>query len=319
MKDSLAHSIFPFYQFYAFDNDNLHSFECIKKRIFTPKNRFYQHKIKNNIDDSINKIELFTTQNNLFKEDLLQVINNLNSSQLSFEILLSRILLLIFNPEIDKFKLEEITSNFISNKKEFVNLLNYRIDLIKIEELLKDYENNLYIKIDPKKFLNEIIIYTYKFIFLKLSETYYYSHSPNIQKLNKTINFKELYKTFKEFSIAIEKGNFTMHNIDFMNDFIVKFFNSFKTNDLDLIEKAIEELNQFSNFKLSKNRLINIIDYNIKIDSTLSSTQKNRLLFPFFKYITIVLIHREYLDLEERELKNKFRKFQNSKNNLFTK
>lgn len=319
MKDSLAHSIFPFYQFYAFDNDNLYSYEDIKKKIFVPKNRNYQHVIKNNIDGSINKIELFTTQNNLFKEDLLQVINNLNSSQLSFEILLSRILLLIFNPEIDKLKLEEITSTFISNKKEFVNLLNYRIDLIKIEELIKDYEDSSFIKIDSKKFLNEIIIYTYKFMFLKLSETYFYSHSPNIQSINTTINFKELYKKFIEFSINLEKGNLTIYDIDSKNDYIIRFFNSFKTDNLNLIEKTIDDLYLFSDFKLSKKRLIKIIDENIKVDSSLSSTRKNRLLFPFFKLITIVLLYREYLDLEENELKDKFRKFQNSKNNLHTK
>lgn len=319
MKDTLVLCLFPFYQFYAFDNDNLYSYEDIKKKIFVPKNRNYQHVIKNNINGSINKIELFTTQNNLFKEDLLQVINNLNSSQLSFEILLSRILLLIFNPEIDKLKLEEITSTFISNKKEFVNLLNYRIDLIKIEELIKDYEDSSFIKIDSKKFLNEIIIYTYKFMFLKLSETYFYSHSPNIQSINTTINFKELYKKFIEFSINLEKGNFTIYDIDSKNDFIIRFFNSFKTDNLNLIEKTIDDLCIFSDFKLLKKRLIKIIDDNIKVDSSLSSTQKNRLLFPFFKHITIVLLYREYLDLEENELKEKFRKFQNSKNNLSTK
>lgn len=156
-------------------------------------------------------------------------------------------------------------------------------------------------------------------MFLKLSETYFYSHSPNIQSINTTINFKELYKKFIEFSINLEKGNFTIYDIDSKNDFIIRFFNSFKTDNLNLIEKTIDDLCIFSDFKLLKKRLIKIIDDNIKVDSSLSSTQKNRLLFPFFKHITIVLLYREYLDLEENELKEKFRKFQNSKNNLSTK
>ncbi|WP_291135361.1 hypothetical protein [Flavobacterium sp. UBA7663] len=312
MNDSSVRILFPFYQFYAFDKDNLCSYEDIKKKIFVPNSRNYQYVINKTIHESIDKINLFTNEDNLFKEDLLKVINSSNP-QLLFEILLSRILRLSFNTKIEKINKDEITSEFIPKKKQFVNLLNYRIDLIKIEELLEDYNNNPDIEIDSNFFLQEIINFTYKFLFVKLSKNIYFYYSVR-KKDNKTnINFKVFYETFIKFSSELETKNYAPFDFDNKQDYIESFYNSFKTDDIDYIEEIINELNLFSSHKESKEKLFEIINSNIKINPSLSVTKKNRLLLPFFKHITIVFFYREYVDLEEKELKKKFRKILNSK------
>ncbi len=218
------------------------------------------------------------------KEDLLQVINNLNPSQLTFQILLSRILRLVFNPKIEKIKFEEITSEFIADKRAFVNFLNHRIDLTKIEELLDEYSSNPDVEINSDSFLKEIIIYTYKYLFVKLSETIYYYHYPSSSQMNfkATMNFKECYETFIKYSSDIENKNYTRFDIENKRNYIVSFYNSFKNDDSDYIEKIINELLLFSSHKESKNKLFHIINSNVKINPTLTSTKKNRFLSPLF-------------------------------------
>lgn len=275
-------STFPLYKFNDFDNQYLHSYECIEKRIFVPK--------------GIN-----------FRKDFLKAIE-CNSKQHLFIYLISYILRLVFNVNVWKFREDEIISDSIKEKYQFLQLLNYKINLHEIVKEIDKYEFDSNVQIDSKPFINDLIVFTYKFYFVKFANVIY-CHS--IDDLIETMKFEEKHKIFLKYCQDIEKKNYTILNYQSKKNYVENYFKSFNSDDVNFIENTINQILLFSNRKESLLFLNEIIENRIKINSHLSQTRKNKILIPFFKLITSVFYFRENLELEIDDpiLINKFKKF----------
>ena len=136
-------STFPFDKFNLLNDSNLSTYSDIEKFVFIHK----QHRFRENLIESINTFE----------------------NQHLFQILSIQILRLTFNPKIPKILVSEINSDSIVNRNEFVRILNLKINLNEITKALDKIENSIDAKVNSKMFLSEIIIFTYKYLFVKLA------------------------------------------------------------------------------------------------------------------------------------------------------
>lgn len=275
---------FPFYKFRNFDDAKISSFEDIKAKIFIPKN--------------VN-----------FRKDLIDVINNQERQHL-FEILMDRVLLIIFNDSFEKIDKKEIKSSSIENKDAFVKLLNFRIDLKKINREL-EYLKNTNTIVNSEKLIHDLILFTYKFFYVELSRMIYCQLFDNFKV---TMDFEKYYKTYSKYKNNIENKKYTESNYIQQKEFIENFNKSFKTSDINEIKTTIEELLLYSSKKKSIYHLNKIIEDNITIEQTLSSNRKNKILIPFYKLVTCELFYRQNinLDIHESQLIENFKKFRQS-------
>ena len=272
---------FPFYKFRKFDDANISSLEDIKANIFIPKK-----------------------QN--FRKDLIDVINNQERQHL-FEILMDRILLMIYNDSFEKISVKEIESSSIENKNNFILLLNYRIDLKKINKELEYLEDNN-VKVNSEKLIHDLILFTYKFFYIELSRMIYCQLFDDFKV---TMDFEKYYKTYSKYKNNIENGKYNESNYIQQKEFIENFNKSFKTNNINEIKTTIDELLLYSNKKKSIYHLNKIIEDNIIIEQTLSSTKKNKILIPFYKLIMCELFYKQNrdLDINDSLLIESFKKF----------
>lgn len=272
---------FPFYKFRNFDDAKISSFEDIKAKIFIPK--------KAN-----------------FRKDLIDIINNQERQHL-FEILMDRVLLIIFNDSFEKIKVKEIESSSIENKNAFVKLLNYRIDFKEINKEIEYLEDNN-VKVNSEKLIHDLILFTYKFFFVELSRMIYCQLFDDFKV---TMDFEKYYKTYSKYKNNIENKKYTESNYIQQKEFIENFNKSFKTSDINEIKTTIDELLLYSSKKKSIYHLNKIIEDNIIIEQTLSSKKKNKILIPFYKLVTCELFYRQNinLDIHESQLIENFKKF----------
>lgn len=275
---------FPFYKFRNFDDAKISLFEDIKAKIFIPKNAN-------------------------FRKDLIDVINNQERQHL-FEILMDRVLLIIFNDSFEKIDKKEIKSSSIENKDAFVKLLNFRIDLKKINREL-EYLKNTNTIVNSEKLIHDLILFTYKFFYVELSRMIYCQLFDNFKV---TMDFEKYYKTYSKYKNNIENKKYTESNYIQQKEFIENFNKSFKTSDINEIKTTIEELLLYSSKKKSIYHLNKIIEDNITIEQTLSSNRKNKILIPFYKLVTCELFYRQNinLDIHESQLIENFKKFRQS-------
>lgn len=272
---------FPFYKFRNFDDAKISSFEDIKAKIFIPK--------KAN-----------------FRKDLIDIINNQERQHL-FEILMDRVLLIIFNDSFEKIKVKEIESSSIENKNAFVKLLNYRIDYKEINKEIEYLEDNN-VKVNSEKLIHDLILFTYKFFYVELSRMIYCQLFDDFKV---TMDFEKYYKTYSKYKNNIENKKYTESNYIQQKEFIENFNKSFKTSDINEIKTTIDELLLYSSKKKSIYHLNKIIEDNIIIEQTLSSKKKNKILIPFYKLVTCELFYRQNinLDIHESQLIENFKKF----------
>ena len=272
---------FPFYKFRNFDDAKISSFEDIKAKIFIPK-----------------KVN--------FRKDLIDIINNQERQHL-FEILMDRVLLIIFYDSFEKIKVKEIESSSIENKNAFVKLLNYRIDYKEINKEIEYLEDNN-VKVNSEKLIHDLILFTYKFFYVELSRMIYCQLFDDFKV---TMDFEKYYKTYSKYKNNIENKKYTESNYIQQKEFIENFNKSFKTSDINEIKTTIEELLLYSSKKKSIYHLNKIIEDNIIIEQTLSSKKKNKILIPFYKLVTCELFYRQNinLDIHESQLIENFKKF----------
>lgn len=272
---------FPFYKFRNFDDAKISSFEDIKAKIFIPK-----------------KVN--------FRKDLIDIINNQERQHL-FEILMDRVLLIIFNDSFEKIKVKEIESSSIENKNAFVKLLNYRIDFKEINKEIEYLEDNN-VKVNSEKLIHDLILFTYKFFYVELSRMIYCQLFDDFKV---TMDFEKYYKTYSKYKNNIENKKYTESNYIQQKEFIENFNKSFKTSDINEIKTTIDELLLYSSKKKSIYHLNKIIEDNIIIEQTLSSKKKNKILIPFYKLVTCELFYRQNinLDIHESQLIENFKKF----------
>lgn len=262
-------STFPFDKFNLLNNSNFSTYSEIEKFVFI----FEPHKFRGNLI-------LLTHE---FKNQYL------------FELLSIHILRLTFNRRIPRILESEINFKSIENRKEFINILNLKVNLEEITKELYKIENSEYVTVDSKQFLSQIIIFTYKYLFVKLAGSIYCNTRNG---LSVTMDFKEQNVIFEKLIDNQEKEQKNSFHKASQIEYINNYIRSFNTDDLNLIASTIAELNIFSNDKKAIIKLNELIESNIHIDPNLSSIKKNRILLPFFKLITCVFYYKHFLDFE---------------------
>ena len=124
------------------------------------------------------------------------------------------------------------------------------------------------------------------------------------------MDFGKAHKKFLKYSEDIENEKYTELDIIRKKNYITNYFKSFRSQDIEMIEKTIQEILLYSNRNHSIKLINSIIENNITFNSELTQNKKNKILLPFYKLITCVFFYRENLDLEinDPDLKEKFKK-----------
>ena len=275
-------STFPLHKFNMLDGNKLSSYYDIKKFIIV-------------------------YNENTFREDFIKNINK-NEMQHLFELASIHILRFTFGNEYKKISDSEINSESILDKRLFVKLLNYRIDLDKIISEIIKFEVGNNSSVDITNFLNELIVFTYKFFFLKLANLIICN---KIDHLSETMNFIEIHNIFLRYSEKQENKKYNSLDYVQQKEFIKNYYNSFQSDDNEYVAKTIDELLILSRCRQSLNYLTEIIEKYLKIDPSFSSKKQNKILLPFYKLITCVFFFRANLDLDldDPKLIENFKKF----------
>jgi hypothetical protein len=241
-------------------------------------------------------------------DDFVKVINNDEiRNQHLFEAVLPYSFRRTFESDKKVISRNDITSQSINDINQFVVITNLKLNLNDIENELKNL-SDIGISINSKRFLNEIITFTYKYLFIKLSKVIY-CHS--IGKFKEVMDFKSHYDQYCKYLSDIETSNYTKVNYYSKVNYVNAYYESFQTNDIKVIEDTLSEILQYNDERKIVKILNDIIENNIPLDSSLSSKKKNKILLPIFKLITCNFFYRELLDYElsDSELINRFKKF----------
>ncbi|WP_162128561.1 hypothetical protein [Flavobacterium phycosphaerae] len=276
-------STFPIHKFNLLNNNRLFSIEDINNLIYYP-NHF----------DSYG--------------DFVDVINNIEiRNQHLLETILPYSFRRVFENDKKVISRKDITSQSIMDINQFVVITNLKLNLNDIENEL-EYLSDIGISINRKRFLNDIITFTYKYLFIKLSKVIY-CHS--IGKFNEVMDFKSHYDQYCKYQSDLETSNYTKINYYSKVNYVNAYYESFQTNDINLIQDILSEILQYDDEKKIVKILNDIIENNIPLDPSLSSKKKNKFLLPFFKLITCNFFYRELLgyELSDSELINRFKKF----------
>ncbi|MFA6274043.1 MAG: hypothetical protein WC662_02675 [Candidatus Paceibacterota bacterium] len=206
-----------------------------------------------------------------------------------------------------RITINEIDSNSISDENQFTVIINLKISLHAIEDEIDKLVNNG-ILVYRKRLLNEIIMFTYKYLFIKLSNVIY-CHSAG--KFKEVMNFQSHFEQFCKYIDDLEKLNYTKVNYYSKRNYVDAYYKSFETEDANLIENTISEILEYSDEKKIIKILNDIIESNIVLDSSLSARKKNKILLPFFKEITCNFFFKDLLEYEltDSELITCFKKF----------
>lgn len=112
----------------------------------------------------------------------------------------------------------------ISDKTQFAVITNLKLNLNDIESELENLSKNG-ISIDSKKFLNEIITFTYKYLFIKLLKVIY-CHS--IGKFKEVMDFKNHYDQYCKYLSDLETKNYTKVNYYSKVNYVNAYMNLFE-------------------------------------------------------------------------------------------
>lgn len=276
-------STFPFYRFNDFNNHNLYPFESIEKIVYVPENT------------------------NL-KKDFSKGIKVMSQQHL-FDYLMFYILRIVFDVKFEKIREDEINLDSITDKRKFLQIINYKINLKQLENEIEKYELDSNVQIDSKLLINELILFTYKYLFVKFAGLI---KCHTLDNLTESMEFNKKYELYLKYKQNLKDKKYSKEDLFSKKTYIDNFEKSFGTDDIDYIEKTIDDLILFSCEKRSLQFLNKIIENNVKINSALTSTKRNKILRPFFKFITVVFFFREYLtyDVDDAILVDRFKKFQ---------
>lgn len=280
-------SIFPFHKFNLLDNREFESYDDLKDFVFVD----------------------FPESTMTFEKLLIHSIKNFEKQHL-FEIITIYALRAIFNKSHKKISLNDgITSSSISNTDDFLKLLNMRIDLNKIDNYLEDLINeNKDVKVYKTKLISDIIIFTYKYLYVKFANLIYCNTEDEFTEVLDVIKYINKYTLYKSKFEEQKCDSFNYHPI---KTFLHNYKKSFNTEDETEIEKINNEMLLYSDLKESEKILNQLIEKNIIFDDSVSTTIQNRILRSFFILITSVFFHREYVNSksDDKEVINYFRKF----------
>ncbi len=281
-----------------------------------PYYKFKQYEdVKFTSYDDINKY-VYTYEKVLYKEPLVKFIKKFESLYL-FEGLMLRVLKLTFDPNFEIIKEKQLLSKSkpelksVSNLRLFVQALNFRIDLNKILLELEKIEINNPVTINKDQFIDELVKYTYKYLFIKYSKLVYYYISLNSENIHLIIDFKKNHQVFKSYKKSLHQKGLNDIDKTHRQEFVDSYFRAFESNDEKLIDAVVEEILIYDNPRKSAHKLNSIIENNISFDEKLSNKAENKLLLPLYKMITCEYHFRENLDykLEDPILIEKFKKF----------
>lgn len=282
---------FPYYKFKQYEDVKFTSYDDIDKYVFTDVGLFY-------------------------KKELTKFVKRFESLYL-FEGLMLRVLKLTFDPKFEIIKEKQLLSKSkpklktVSNLKLFVQALNFRIDLNKILLELEKIERNNLVTINKDQLIDELVKYTYKYLFIKYSKLIFYYISLNSENIQLIIDFKKNHMVFKSYKKSLQKNRLNDIDKTHQQEFVDSYFKVFNTKDEKIIEALVEEILIYDNPRKSAHKLNSIIENNILFNEKLSNKAANKILLPLYKMITCQYHFRENLDykLEDPILIEKFKKF----------
>ena len=190
----------------------------------------------------------------------------------------------------------EVYKNKFHNLHQFQNILNSRIDILKLDEYVEQIKQSSFIiSFDQTLFVSNTISFLNKNAFFELSESIYSI------KTKDTFSYFDLEKIFGEINREKEKPRHTSTNL--LGDLKI----SFKAeNNIDFEDKIIE-IEQFIK-KRSRERLLFAIFFEfVKFDDSASKYNKNKILFLFFKLLVVPLFFEDLTEKSDQVLNEKFR------------
>lgn len=279
-------STFPIVNFSYLDNRKFESYDDLKKFIFIEfpgLNKDFESVLK----DSIRVYEM---------QHLFQIITIYS-------------LRAVFNKSHRKITLKDnVKSTSIKDIVAFLSFLNMRIDLIKIEENLDSLLDSEKAKIDKKELISGIIIFTYKYLYVKFANLIYCNVEDNVREV---MDFKYYSKVYQKYKLKYFSKKYNSVDYHQTKIFLENYKKSFNTEDFSKIDEITNEILIYTNDKKSEIILNSIIDRNIHLDESFSSIKKNRILLPYFKSITCVFFYKHFINekSDSKELINHFKKF----------
>lgn len=281
-------STFPIYKFNLLDLRKFESYQDIENFIFT---------------DIPNSKKSF--------EDVLKDSLKNHERQHLFEIITLFSLKAIFNKSHRKItKHDDIKSSSIRDIQDFLLILNMRIDLDYIEDQLELLSDNEHVKVNKSEFISSLINFTYKYIFVKFANLIYCNVEDDVKDTMCFEYYNKIYLKYKKLMIT---KNYNSLNYNQMKRFINNYNKSFNSDITSEIEERTKEILDFSNFRKLEIILNSIIETNIVFDEkfNLTPNKKNKILLPFYKSITCVLLfpNNKDLKIDDPDLITSFRKF----------
>jgi hypothetical protein len=233
--------------------------------------------------NEINKSSIFSSRTILIK----------NINQLEGQILLSaisvQVLIFIFDNKSKAILENELQAKVsIKNKKNFLEVANLKIDVLKLEKYLISIQNED-VSVDLKNLINELLIFLYKFIFVKISKEIHFFSSKNIKEV---FDLKKIYDQHRV--SKFEKEN----NSNFEKYLYFEKFGSllddYDENKRNLI---INDIIIFTNKKKSRDLLNKILSSHIVYKAKVKLERKKEIKLTIFKMLTCRLFYPECQDL----------------------
>jgi predicted metalloenzyme YecM len=165
--------------------------------------------------------------------------------------------------------------------KTFLDLLKIRIDIKAIRIKLSEMKDDpICLKIDSDELIKDLIVFVYQYVFVELSKIIIATKDGH----------KLYYFDFVKHYSRVMKYEESSPNRDDLNSsqnvFIKNFYQSFQTNDKNLINQYVSQISLMTNNKQLKKRVFFIFEEYISLHEKI----KIRDRYIFYKYIFIYFI-----------------------------
>ena len=267
--------------FYLFLNDNL---------------------VINDVEDIINQKKIFeVTSEEHINNSIIEFIN-LSKGYEIYPFLLNHFSYLVQTNL--KFSKEVITSKYIKIT-EFILLINtFKIDFLKVENLLiKLDEVGL---IDDSVFYSELYSLLYKRFALKLGEVINYS---DFEDSNFFLDFNNDFKLFEDYSDELETTRPNLiRNFDYKKQYVLSFYKSFNSKDVDDILNKIEVLKNHTDSEIIKT-FRKLIKKSFIVNEGVHPKSRNKSFKLIYKEINSAINGRVYGEHNQTSLTKEVKRF----------
>lgn len=195
----------------------------------------------------------------------------------------------------------------VYNPIRFLRVLNLRLNHTAIRNSIRDIVDSNNAEINYSNFITQIFIVLYKYAFIEISESIYWSTGGEIKQ---GMTFKELFAKEGIAKNIINNKNSHEFMVNGANAFIKNLNGSISIDD-NIVLKTKDQINFFLKPSYFSKVLYSIIDFNIKWVDNFSSTKKNKLLRPLFHEIVCKICYPKIYDegIDSIALKQKYRNF----------